>query len=1136
MKNNFLTLLSLLGFGAVHGQTLVDNLTLNSYSNQTTIQAMKSITLSNGFYIPVQPAGKTVTISIAGFQNLVSTPTAGQNYILTRTFRDTVKLAQLANQRTIGQENQTIQYFDGLGRPSQTVQLMASPTYKDVIQHIEYDGFGRENTKYLPYAEKSGNGSFRAGAKTMQSDFYKDGLGWDAAVVKTPNPYAITVFENSPLNRVLELGAPGAAWQPLPTPGTGHTVKMDYGSNTTSGLDVVKLWAITANGASSTTNYVAGKLYRTTTRDENTVNTTARSGSVDEYKDFEGRVVLRRVWENESKALNTYYVYDDFGDLRYVLPPAVTGSSFSELSADPTFANFDNYIYAYKYDERRRLVEKKIPGKGWEYLVYNKNDQVVLTQDAEQRVRKEWNYSRYDAFGRITSSGLYTNTTKVTRTEVAALVDAATGPLWETRSGADYPSPVTTFPLAGPDVTLTPLIVNYYDDYAFSGATTLPVNGITKSTNIKSLQTGAKVYRTDGTLPLLTVMYYDDYGRVIQSASKNHLDGTDYVTNTYSFPGELLTSTRVHTPATGVATTIITTNEYDHVGRLVLTKERIGSQAEVTLASNSYNEIGQLKSKAVGKTGLESDFVNTTTYSYNERGWLSKSSSPKFSQQLKYQDGTNPQWNGNISQQLWGDDSTLPNTFSYQYDKLNRLTSGTNGQTGTASIAEVITYDDLGMGNIKTLKRDALPVTTYTYTGNKLMSLSGGLSGNYTYDANGNAKTDRMGMAITYNYLNLPQTAKKAGTDVTFLYNAAGVKLQKVSKIGTSPNIITTIRDYVGGIEYNNGAIDIIHNSEGYAQKNGTNYVYHYNLTDHLGNVRATLKRGATTIDVAQRDNYYPFGKRKVVAGGNNKYLYNGKEIQGELGDQYDYGARFYDAEIGRWNVVDPLSEKYFNHSPYNYVLNNPIDIVDPNGKDIIILSYGSPQIRHKTGHLAMLIGNNKDGWTYYSKDGDNGGETTVDEKGNKYYNDTFTVESFKSFEDFVSSEYNTFKGDYDDTKQGVKDKFAASERDKDGNIKQRYERAFLMRSDKKTDERMKDVANATTKTDYDTFQNNCISNVEATLKIGNFKTGGWYPTNPFGKYEEIRENNNGYNIGNILNPKDYKASLERIKTKQKTK
>ncbi|QRY57153.1 hypothetical protein [Sphingobacterium siyangense] len=71
------------------------------------------------------------------------------------------------------------------------------------------------------------------------------------------------------------------------------------------------------------------------------------------------------------------------------------------------------------------------------------------------------------------------------------------------------------------------------------------------------------------------------------------------------------------------------------MGRLVSTKEKIGAQAEVILASNSYNEIGQLKSKSVGKAGTETSFVNTT-YSYNERGWLSKSTSPKFSQQLAH--------------------------------------------------------------------------------------------------------------------------------------------------------------------------------------------------------------------------------------------------------------------------------------------------------------------------------------------------------------------------------------------------------------------------------------------------------------------------------------------------------------------
>lgn len=108
---------------------------------------------------------------------------------------------------------------------------------------------------------------------------------------------------------------------------------------------------------------------------------------------------------------------------------------------------------------------------------------------------------------------------------------------------------------------------------------------------------------------------------------------------------------------------------------------------------------------------------------------------------------------------------------------------------------------------------------------------------------------------------------------------------------------------------------------------------YHYYLKDHLGNVRGVLRRtGATTGTVEQQSDYYPFGLQKVVAsGGINRYLYNGKELQGELG-YYDYGARQYDPLIGRWNVVDPVAEGYKIVSPYAYVGNDPVLFLDPNG------------------------------------------------------------------------------------------------------------------------------------------------------------------------------------------------------------
>lgn len=268
-----------------------------------------------------------MTISIVSFPTLVSQPTSGQNYILTKIFKKPgVTLSTLNSQRTIGEENQTVQYFDGLGRSIQSIQLMASPTYKDIVQHMEYDGFGRESTRYLPYADIGGNGSYKTGGSGAVKNFYSKTTGTDiAGIVRTDKPYAVTVFENSPLNRVQEQGAPGAAWQPAAnrasvamTSTGGHTIVTDYGTNIASD---VKLWSINAAGTGATSSfYSAGKLYKTVTKDENWIQSNGKQGTVEEYKDFEGRIVLKRIWETDTKKLETHYVYNDFGDLRYVIP------------------------------------------------------------------------------------------------------------------------------------------------------------------------------------------------------------------------------------------------------------------------------------------------------------------------------------------------------------------------------------------------------------------------------------------------------------------------------------------------------------------------------------------------------------------------------------------------------------------------------------------------------------------------------------------------------------------------------------------------------------------------------------------------------------------------------------------------
>ncbi|RYF15382.1 MAG: RHS repeat-associated core domain-containing protein [Flavobacteriales bacterium] len=282
------------------------------------------------------------------------------------------------------------------------------------------------------------------------------------------------------------------------------------------------------------------------------------------------------------------------------------------------------------------------------------------------------------------------------------------------------------------------------------------------------------------------------------------------------------------------------------------------------------------------------------------------------------------QFNGNISGQLWGAGASLPNAYVYRYDVLNRLTSG--ARLGTA-MSEVLAYD--AMGNITSMNRDGVS-GTYNYNGHRLVNISGGLAtGSYAYDANGNATTDgRTGVTLGYNYLNLPATASKTGVlNMAYTYDATGRKLRKVVTGGTP-----SATDYVDGIQYNGSTIDFIQTAEGRAVNSGGSYSYQYNLSDHLGNVRYSFDIQAGVVGDLQRDDYYPFGKRKEgTYVGNNRYLYNGKELQEELG-QYDYGARFYDPEIGRWNVVDPLAHHSFDKTPFHFCSNNPLNRVDPNG------------------------------------------------------------------------------------------------------------------------------------------------------------------------------------------------------------
>ena len=184
-----------------------------------------------------------------------------------------------------------------------------------------------------------------------------------------------------------------------------------------------------------------------------------------------------------------------------------------------------------------------------------------------------------------------------------------------------------------------------------------------------------------------------------------------------------------------------------------------------------------------------------------------------------------------------------------------------------------------------------------------------------------------------YNHLNLPITFTKGTSVITITYAADGTKLSKAVTGGGA------IKNYVSGIAYSGANVEAIYHVEGRCTPNGTAFYYEYTIKDHLGNARVNFRANGTTATHLEEMHYYPFGMLIEGLGTVspiNDYSYNGKELNDDFGlNLSDYGARWYDASVGRWWGVDPLAEKYGGWSGYNYTMGNPVRFIDPDGMSV---------------------------------------------------------------------------------------------------------------------------------------------------------------------------------------------------------
>ncbi len=700
---------------------------------------------------------------------------AANNYI--KTITPTIEVS------TIGTENKDnmrigVEYFDGLGRPLQMLEWSSTPDGHSMFTPFEYDAYGREIKKYLPYDNNNTTQNYDGSWSTNVDSFY-DAAGDDIA--NTNTFFSETKYETSPLGRVLEEAAVGDEWKMS----TGKTVKYEYGFNDAS-TENIKVWEWDDLLVSARSLYTSNKLYKTTITNENGHKTI-------EFVDKKGRTILKKS-EIGSDWAETYYIYDDRDQLLIVIPPEANeritdfyteingytlvesnlninsndsgkraydfdvtitigpGSGTTTLSdgfharpmevLTPEF--LAQWCFQYEYDGRGRMISKQVPGGGKILMVYDDWDRLVLTQDAIQRAAAtpEWLFTKYDELNRPIMTGIMSSASSeaTIRSNVAA--ETNRGESFITGGTNQYTN--ATYP--NDNIVSKYLTVTYYDDYDYqvhADWSSLDMDfddpenpdELTKQLLVKGQVTGTMTEDGNGGW-IHSATYYDDKYRPIQIRTTNHLhaNGLDAVSNYYDFVGQVEKTITEHYD--GVTNTKITrTFTYDHMGRLEQTNHKIndGGTSEV-INRNTYNEIGELTEKDLHDT------EQTLNYAYNIRGWLtamnnfSLTGGDLFGMNLYYD--TNPfggatYHNGNISAVRWSDQNVTASVvtnrgYSYTYDKLSRLTAASHYENGTSS--NNFSVSNLGYdlnGNIETLDRNNESGTkiddlAYSYTGNQL--------------------------------------------------------------------------------------------------------------------------------------------------------------------------------------------------------------------------------------------------------------------------------------------------------------------------------------------------------------------------------------------------------------------------------
>ena len=344
-------------------------------------------------------------------------------------------------------KGETIKYFDEFGRSKQIINIKATPLGKDIVTPIEYDEFGRNLKSYLPIPQnQTQNGAVYENPQNNAPQTYGSDIYY----------YGSATVESSPVGKMLSSKKPGADY-------LGHSVTYEYETNGASDVKMYTIQTTWENGATKdiiteSSYYAAGQLLKNSVTDEDGNITT-------EFINGKGQIVMTR--NSATLKADTYYVYNKYNQLAAIISPLASAQALNETA-------LDKLCYQYRYDSKGRQAEKKLPGKTWEYFVYDKQDRLVLSQNAalgtvtNNFAQKGWLFTKYDKFGRVAYTGFFAST--ATRSAMQTDINNMT-----VNPGNNEERSTTPFTLNGMDIyytnnafptgSMTALSVNYYDKY-----------------------------------------------------------------------------------------------------------------------------------------------------------------------------------------------------------------------------------------------------------------------------------------------------------------------------------------------------------------------------------------------------------------------------------------------------------------------------------------------------------------------------------------------------------------------------------------------------------------------------------------------------------------------------------------------